>query len=74
MQPREAIGQLLAQLPEALRAELREATLEARVERIEQIAQRAVEHSAAAAEQIRALARRYDYDTLLSALELPRAS
>jgi CheY-like chemotaxis protein len=62
------LSRLIAALPHDLIAQLREATIQARPERIELLTRRAAQHSEAAAAQINALVRRFDYDALLSAL------
>ena len=51
-----------------------EAVIQARVSKIEALAVQVAEHSAVAAEQIRALARDFRYDTLASALQSAMAS
>jgi CheY-like chemotaxis protein len=62
------LSELLKQAPAELLAQLREAALEARVERIEQLATQIGAHSSAAAEQIVLLARNFQYDEILSTL------
>jgi signal transduction histidine kinase/DNA-binding NarL/FixJ family response regulator/PAS domain-containing protein len=60
---------LFREVPHALVSELRGAVLEARVERIEDLAARMRLHSAPAAEQTLALARDYQFEELLSILD-----
>ncbi|HKU40178.1 MAG TPA: ATP-binding protein, partial [Polyangiales bacterium] len=64
-----ALATLVSSLPAELVAQLREATIQARAERIERLTERAAEHSEAAAGQIRALARSFQYEKLLAAFE-----
>jgi PAS domain S-box-containing protein len=66
---RVSLPELLKQAPAELLAQLREAALEARVERIEQLAAQIESHSSQAAEQIVLLARNFQYDALLSNLD-----
>jgi CheY-like chemotaxis protein len=68
-QPAPALSKLVSALPAELVAQLREATLQARAERIERLTERAAVHSEAAAGEIRALARSFQYEQLLAAFE-----
>jgi signal transduction histidine kinase/DNA-binding response OmpR family regulator len=58
-----------ANVPVHLTDELRTAALQARATRIEQLAEQIGEHSSAAAAQIRALAREFQYDGIVAALD-----
>ncbi len=59
---------LLGDVPADLRARLRTAAVEARAPHLDKLADEVARHSTAAADQIRALAARFDYDLLLEAL------
>jgi CheY-like chemotaxis protein len=63
------LSELIAQLPSELIAQLRVAVVQARRERIERLIEQAATHSGPAAAQLGALARQFQYETLLSALE-----
>ena len=62
------LSQRLSDLPPALIDELREAAIEGRAKRLEWLADEAEPFSAAAAAEIRGLARDFQYDALVSAL------
>jgi signal transduction histidine kinase/DNA-binding NarL/FixJ family response regulator len=66
-----ALSAISSRLPEGLATALREAALQARVGRIEQLAVEVGVHSADAASEIRALVRDFRYDELASAFEVP---
>jgi two-component system, sensor histidine kinase and response regulator len=59
---------LLADVPADLIGRLRTAAVEARAPQLDKLADEVAQHSGAAAERIRALVARYDYDRLLEAL------
>ncbi len=63
---------LLQSIPPEIMAQLREAVLEARVERIEKLAAQIGEHSAPARDQILALARNFQYEEILSKFTIPK--
>ena len=63
-----SLTSLLDSVPESLRNELRDAVVEARVQRVERIADAIDEISADAANQIRELVRDFRYDDLVHAL------
>jgi hypothetical protein len=62
------LSQRLSGLPPALIEQLREAAIEGRVKRLESLAEQARQHSADISAEIRALARDFQYDVLVSAL------
>ena len=62
------LSELLHGLPDELRAELRDAVLEARPARIEALAERVATHSPLAAQEIMALVRNFAYEPLSEAL------
>lgn len=66
--PVAALSTLLESLPQLLRQQLREAALQARVQRVESLADEVSAFSLEAAKQIRELARDFRYDHLLKAL------
>ena len=55
-------------MPPALVHQLRDAAIQGRVKRLEQLAEEASRHSIAAAAEIRALAADFRYDALVAAL------
>jgi DNA-binding response OmpR family regulator len=68
-----ALAGLLREVPSPLVEQLESAVREARVARIELLASQVAAHSTAGAEQIRALARDFRYDSLASALGATRS-
>jgi len=68
------LAQRLGDLPPTLIDQLREAAIQGRAKRLESLADQARMYSKAASAEILALARNFQYDTLVSALESrPRA-
>ena len=65
----ETLSQRLSSLPQALIDQLREAAIEGRAKRLESLADLVEQHSQAVAADVRALARQFQYDSLVSALE-----
>ena len=65
----ETLSQRLSSLPQALTDQLREAAIEGRAKRLESLADLVEQHSQAVAADVRALARHFQYDSLVSALE-----
>jgi hypothetical protein len=59
----------LSSLPPALIDQLREAALDGRATRLESLAEQVRQHSEDASAEIRSLARDFQYDTLLAALQ-----
>ena len=62
------LSQRLSGLPSALIEQLRDAAIEGRARRLESLADQARQHSEEVSEEIRALARDFQYDVLVSAL------
>ena len=62
------LSQRLSGLPPALIEQLRDAAIEGRARRLESLADQARQHSEEVSEEIRALARDFQYDVLMSAL------
>jgi CheY-like chemotaxis protein/anti-sigma regulatory factor (Ser/Thr protein kinase) len=62
------LSQRLSGLPSALIEQLRDAAIEGRARRLESLADQARQHSEQVSEEIRALARDFQYDVLVSAL------
>ena len=62
------LSQRLSGLPSALIEQLRDAAIEGRARRLESLADQARQHSEEVSEEIRALARDFQYDVLMSAL------
>ena len=58
----------MSSLPPALIDQLREAAIEGRAKRLESLADQAEQHSEDVSAEIRALARDFQYDALVSAL------
>ena len=67
------LSQRLGGLPPALRDQLRQAALEGRARRLETLADQVEQHSQEASAEIRSLARDFQYDKLIAALQ-PHAS
>ena len=65
---RSTLSQRLRSLPPALIEQLREAALEGRARRLESLADQVGQHSEEVSAVIRALARDFEYDSLVSAL------
>jgi PAS domain S-box-containing protein len=65
---RSTLSQRLSRLPPALIEQLREAAIEGRAKRLESLADQVGQHSEDASAEIRALARDFQYDSLVSAL------
>ena len=65
---RSTLSQRLSSLPPALIDQLREAAIEGRAKRLESLADQVGQHSEAVSAEIRALARDFQYDSLVSAL------
>ena len=65
------LAELLQRAPAALLGELREATLQARMDQIEALAGRLSAHCPAAAERLRALAADFKYEAILASLPKP---
>jgi len=70
---RSALSQRLSRLPPALIDQLRAAAIEGRAMRLESLADQAGQHSRAVSAEIRALAREFQYDVLVSALRIDEA-
>jgi CheY-like chemotaxis protein len=68
------LSRLLSAVPHGLRAELLDAVVRARPQRIESLAAQIGEHSAEAAARIRALAQDFNYDGLSAALTAAAAA
>jgi CheY-like chemotaxis protein len=66
---RSTLSQRLSSLPQALIDQLREAAIEGRATRLESLADLVQQHSEDVAADVRELARHFQYDTLVSALE-----
>jgi len=66
---RSTLSQRLSSLPHALINQLREAAIEGRAKRLESLADVVEQHSEDVAAEVRALARDFQYDALVSALE-----
>jgi CheY-like chemotaxis protein len=66
---RSTLSQRLGSLPQALIDQLREAAIEGRARRLESLADLLEQHSQDAAAEVRALARDFQYDALVSALD-----
>ena len=66
---RSTLSQRLSSLPPALIDQLREAAIEGRAKRLESLADLVGQHSEDVSADIRALARHFQYDSLVSALE-----
>ena len=66
---RSTLSQRLSSLPQALIDQLREAAIEGRAKRLESLADLVEQHSEDVAAEVRALARHFQYDALVSALE-----
>jgi CheY-like chemotaxis protein len=62
------LSERLSNLPSSLVAQLRDAAIEGRAKRLESLADQARQHSEDASAEIRALARDFQYDVLVSAL------
>jgi signal transduction histidine kinase/CheY-like chemotaxis protein len=62
------LSQRLGSLPPALLDELREAAIDGRARRLEALADQVARHSESLSAEVRALARDFEYDTLVSAL------
>ena len=71
---RSTLSQRLRGLPPALIDQLREAAIEGRAKRLESLADQVGQHSEAVSAEIRALARDFQYDALVSALRRARAT
>jgi CheY-like chemotaxis protein len=65
-----SLGQQLASVPGELRDQLKEAAIQGRARRLESLADLVAEYSPVAGSEIRAVAKEFEYDTLLSALAL----
>ena len=65
---RSTLSQRLSSLPPALIDQLREAAIEGRAKRLESLADQVEQHSEDVSAEIRALARDFQYDALVSAL------
>ena len=65
---RSTLSQRLSSLPPALIEQLREAAIEGRAKRLESLADQVGQHSEEVSAEIRALARDFQYDALVSAL------
>jgi CheY-like chemotaxis protein len=63
------LSQRLGGLPPALRDQLRQAALEGRARRLETLADQVEQHSQEASAEIRSLARDFQYDKLIAALQ-----
>jgi len=63
------LSQRLSSLPQALIDQLREAAIDGRAKRLELLADLVEQHSEDVAADVRALARHFQYDALVSALE-----
>jgi hypothetical protein len=68
-----ALVDALHGIPSALITQLREAAMQGRSWRLEQLAEQVREHSAAAATHLRSLAVEFRYERLLDALDKGRA-
>jgi signal transduction histidine kinase/CheY-like chemotaxis protein len=66
---RSTLSERLSCLPSALIDQLREAAIEGRAKRLESLADLVEQHSEDVSAEIRALARNFQYDTLVSALQ-----
>ena len=66
---RSTLSQRLSSLPQALIDQLREAAIEGRAKRLESLADLLEQHSEDVAAEVRAMARHFQYDALVSALE-----
>jgi CheY-like chemotaxis protein len=66
---RSTLSQRLSRLPSTLIEQLRDAAIEGRAKRLESLADQARQHSEDLSAEIRALARDFQYDVLVSALE-----
>ena len=66
---RSTLSQRLSSLPQALIDQLREAAIEGRAKRLESLADLVEQHSEDVSAEVRALARDFQYDALVSALE-----
>ena len=66
---RSTLSQRLSSLPPALIDQLREAAIEGRAKRLESLADLVEQHSEDVSAEVRALARHFQYDALVSALE-----
>ena len=66
---RSTLSQRLSRLPQALIDQLREAAIEGRAKRLESLADLVEQHSEDVSAEVRALARDFQYDVLVSALE-----
>jgi CheY-like chemotaxis protein len=66
---RSTLSKRLSNLPSELIDQLREAALEGRAKRLESLADQVRQHSEDASAEIRSLARGFQYDTLVSALQ-----
>ena len=66
---RSTLSQRLSSLPQALIDQLREAAIDGRAKRLESLADLVEQHSEDVSAEIRALARDFQYDALVSALE-----
>ena len=69
---RSTLSQRLSSLPPALIEQLREAAIEGRPKRLESLADQVGQHSEEVSAEIRALARDFQYDSLVSALPSSR--
>ena len=63
------LSERLSHLPPELIEELRQAAIQGRAKRLESLADQARQYSEAASDEIRALARNFQYDALVSALD-----
>jgi PAS domain S-box-containing protein len=68
-QDAQSLSRLFEAVPPELASELREAALQGRASRLEDLAGRVDEHSAGAAAELRALARDFRYDDLVAAID-----
>jgi two-component system sensor histidine kinase/response regulator len=66
---RSTLSQRLSSLPQSLINQLREAAIEGRAKRLESLADLVEQHSEDVSAEVRALARDFQYDALVSALE-----
>jgi CheY-like chemotaxis protein len=67
--PAQVLSQQLKAVPASLRAELREATIQARIGHIRALADRVAEHDASAARQVLGLAEEFRYEQLIAVLD-----
>ena len=63
------LSERLSHLPPELIEELRQAAIQGRAKRLESLADQARQYSEAASDEIRALARNFQYDAMVSALD-----